>query len=34
VAVAEPLLPAGPTGMERDVRTSPMRFIGCSTTHC
>src|SRR3712207_8658057 len=28
VAVAEPLLPAGPTGMEREVRTSPMRFIG------
>src|SRR5215218_2819271 len=31
VAAAEPLLPAGPTGMEREVRTSPMRFIGFST---
>ena len=30
VAVAEPLLPAGPTGIEREVRTSPIRFIGFS----
>jgi hypothetical protein len=29
--VAEPLLPAGPTGIDREVRTSPKRFIGCSS---